>query len=234
MKILIFSLFFNSTSWGASLSITPMRLELSAQEKIAVLKLTNVSDEPIVLQMEVKEWQQNNEENVYTSTKDIIVAPPMTKIGPQERQIIRLSARNNNVSNQEAAYRLFLNEIAQSPTISKPGIQTILSMSLPLFIKPKEPVTLHPIWSVSRVGKHELKINLLNKSNVHLKVTKIKIQAKNESKPIVEKDVLDYILPSKNKGWTFALPASFKNNEIKVSADTDQGELSEILQLSSF
>ncbi|MBY0293379.1 MAG: fimbria/pilus periplasmic chaperone [Alphaproteobacteria bacterium] len=230
LLILLTNLFISS-SWAASIGISPMLLNLSQEKKTTVLTVKNASDEPVVLQMSVKEWQQKNEEDLYTPTKDIIIAPPLVKIGPQERQVVRLSARKGEIPDQEVAYRVFLDEIPQSPATQKTGVQTVLSISLPLFIKPKAPQNSQPIWSVSRVGQNKIKVTLLNEGNTHLKVTKIRLQGKKGAPPLVEQDVLDYILPSKTKGWTFALPASFKSSEILVSVDTKQGELSETLHL---
>ncbi|MBY0502034.1 MAG: fimbria/pilus periplasmic chaperone [Alphaproteobacteria bacterium] len=211
-----------------------MSLQLSAKDKISSLKVTNVSDEPVVLQMELKDWQQENGEDINTLTRDIIISPPIAKIGPQERQIFRLTVRKKHSSDEEKAYRVFLNEVPQPTTMQKSSIQTLLSISLPLFIKPNQLVSSNPIWSISRGEKNIIQVSLENKGNEHLKITKIRLQEGNKTKPLVEKEALDYILPLKKKGWNLALPTSFKGKEVLVCIETSQGELSEKLQLPSF
>lgn len=231
--LLMWTCLCSTPSWSASIKLTPMLLEISQEDRIAILKLTNTSDEPLVLQMEVKEWKQENGKDIYAPTKDIIMAPPLAKIGPQERQIVRLSVRNPRPSKEEIGYRLFLNEIPQPSSSSKQGIQTILNISLPLFIKPKGEVSSNPVCSLMRLNKNNITISVLNKGNGHLKVTKVCLLTKKGNKPIVEKEVLDYILPSKEKRWELALPTSFKNGDFIVSIETSQGELTETIQLPS-
>lgn len=84
-----------------------------------------------------------------------------------------------------------------------------------------------------RLNKNNITISVLNKGNGHLKVTKVCLLTKKGNKPIVEKEVLDYILPSKEKRWELALPTSFKNGDFIVSIETSQGELTETIQLPS-
>lgn len=223
--------FFSSPVLSAVIKISPMQLEISQDSKTAVLTLTNAADEPVVLQMEAKEWKQENGKDNYLSTKDVIITPPLVRIGPQEKQIVRLSMRKQHPTSQEVGYRLFLDEIPQPSSKKKPGIQTILSISLPLFVKPAQPIEAIPSWSISRVDPSTIRMSLLNKGSAHLKVTKVRLQAKNNTKPIVEREVLDYILPTKEKGWEFALPKSFKSREIILCVETNQGELSEHLSL---
>jgi fimbrial chaperone protein len=231
---MFYSVFVVNPLWSASLKISPMSLQLSAKDKISSLKVTNVSDESVVLQIELKDWQQENGEDINTLTRDIIISPPIAKIGPQERQIFRLTVRKKHSSDEETAYRVFLNEVPQPTPMRKSSIQTLLSISLPLFIKPNQQISLNPIWSVSWGEKNTLKVSLENKGNEHLKVTKIRLKEGNKSKFLVEKETLDYILPLKKKGWNLALPTSFKGKEVLVSIETNQGELSEKLQLPPF
>lgn len=231
MVVIFLSIFFSIPSWSASIKISPMKLELTKESDIAILKLTNASDEPVVLQMEAKEWSQDDGNDVTKPTKDIIISPPLAKIQPQELQILRLAIRKNTNKNQEVAYRLFLNEIPQPSSTPKQGIQTVLSISLPLFIKPSSSIQLSPVWSVDRVGKNELRVGLQNRGNEHMKVTKVAIHANKGCKPIVEKEVLDYILPLQKKGWNLVLPTSLKNRELLVSVETESGKISESIQL---
>jgi len=220
-----------TSSYASALKITPMSLELSSGDMITTLKVTNVSDEPVVLQTEVKDWEQENNEDIHNPTKDIVISPPLIKIGSQEQQIFRLAVRKKKIKDKEIAYRIYLTEVPQSIVAKKNTIQTLLSLSLPLFIKPDNSVESPPLWSIARGEKGIIKVGLLNQGNEHLKITKIKVQTAENGKILVEQEILDYILPLKKKEWSLKIPPSFKGSEVFVCVETNKGEISQTLHL---
>ena len=135
-------------SQATDFTVSPVRVELSAaQRSVALMVRNESSDEPVVVQLRTVAWSQNAGDDVYASTGDLIAAPPIFTIAPGGSQVVRIGLRHAPASDQEAGYRLYLQEIPRAPKPGFAGVQIALEMSLPIFVKPATETAARLRWA---------------------------------------------------------------------------------------
>ena len=120
---------------AASLRITPVILELTAQGRSGAISVTNTSDEPVTLQIRVFRWTQKDGQDELVETNDVIASPPMAGINPGETYTLRVLRVSSAPLVGEEAYRLILDEIPKpaDPSAAGQNVRMILRSSLPVF-----------------------------------------------------------------------------------------------------
>ena len=124
---------------ASGLQVSPISLSLQAKQNASGLTLSNTGDKAIHAQVRVYHWSQNEEGDQLTASRGLLASPPMIKLQPGEKQLIRViraSAPPSGVGAVEDAYRLSIDEIPVQSTDEKTGIQFALSYSLPVFVQP--------------------------------------------------------------------------------------------------
>lgn len=226
----------SSLSYAEMVSVNKIRVNLSAKQAIDTLRLTNPNaNDTTNVQLRVVKWTQKNGEDVYQNTNELVVAPPVVRIGPNRTQLVRLGLRAANSSTDELAYRIFIREIkprsqnTQSSNTSQISFDLIIS--LPIFVEPSSPRDLQLNWSAKRINDKTLQLQLSNKSNVHVQVKRLVLIPINDDKPITEKDLSYYLLPNTTSKWKINTPTSLPA-KLRLQAETDQGNFTELLNVS--
>jgi len=120
-----------------SVLIWPVDPVIEAGRNAAALWLENPGTAPILLQVRIFGWAQPDGENAYTPQSDVVGTPPMVRIEPGKRQLVRLTRTTATAANRELAYRVIIDEIPIADTAQ--SAQTAASVrfrmrySLPLF-----------------------------------------------------------------------------------------------------
>jgi fimbrial chaperone protein len=158
---------------AGSFKAVPVKLYLDARSRTEVLKITNEGNEKVTVQLNAKEWTQDEQgQDVYEDTKDIVFFPMIADIEKGEERIIRVGYQGQKQMQEEKTYRLFVEELP----VSKPGemaLKFALKLGIPIFIQPlKETVA----WSINGVdlSKGRLTVKVKNSGNTHFVVNTIK------------------------------------------------------------
>jgi fimbrial chaperone protein len=223
--IMLFVLISNTY---AEYSFDKTRIILSSKKAVDTIKLSNVGkDTPINIQTQVLLWEQNNGNDVYKQTKDLIVAPPMVKIPIGKTQIMRLGWRSPRPLTQELAYRFILNDL--TPYKVKPNTVLMrLKINMPVFIKPDNPI-VQAQWKVRRSGSSAVNITVTNTGNVHIQVLKIVLTNAN-NEVIASQPSNFYLLPAQSKQGSLSL-AKPLSQVVNIIADTDNGQLTSTVNI---
>src|ERR1041384_1850853 len=73
-------------------SVTPVRIYMTPKDRAVAVTITNEADEQVVLQADIYEWRQSAEgEDQHPSSEDLILAPPVVKLGAKAKQVVRLA-----------------------------------------------------------------------------------------------------------------------------------------------
>src|SRR5450759_1169209 len=75
---------------AGTFQVTPVRVELSAQQSTTALTVSNNGSDPVVVQLQTSAWAQENGNDQYSSTDDLIATPPIFTIQPGANQIVRI------------------------------------------------------------------------------------------------------------------------------------------------
>lgn len=143
-----------SHAHAANLQISPVLLNLDGAERAATMTLRNEGAAPIYGQVRVYAWSQTPTEDVLRETEALVASPPMIQIAPGGTQVIRLLQHEPAARSGETPYRLIIDEIAPSDSMSATGVQVRLRYSVPVFVgaAPQAPVERQLTWSLVREG----------------------------------------------------------------------------------
>ncbi|MFS2035503.1 molecular chaperone [Polaromonas sp. CT11-55] len=127
--------------WAAAtagvFSVTPVRLYMTPRDRAIAVTLTNEADTEVVLQADINTWSQKADgTDELVLTEDLILAPPIIKLAPKARQVVRLALLKPADASRQLTYRMIIREVPEIQ--SAPGIQVpiALALSMPVFITP--------------------------------------------------------------------------------------------------
>src|ERR1700687_3963228 len=78
---------------AGSLSVTPIRVELSSAQRSVALTVRNEGDQPTVVQAQLVAWSQVDNEDRLEPTIDLLASPPIFTVAPGASHIVRIALR---------------------------------------------------------------------------------------------------------------------------------------------
>jgi len=225
MRKVLFLAILLAPFWAraASFQVNPIRVTLSPEHTTGVLRVTNASDTPTVVQLEIVAWSQENNLDVYTPSRALLATPPIFTVNPGNQQVVRIGMRTTPDAKRETCYRLFLSEVPPAPKPGFRGVQIALRVGIPVFVEPPVATTPDLHWSARRVSANELEIAAVNSGTAHAEILKLNVTATGRGVPLVE-EFGGYVLPGAQHTWSIKLTAPLAANiPLEINADTDRG-----------
>jgi len=224
--------------WGvfaqaASFTVSPVRVALSPAQKTVALTVTNNGSEPVVVQSQVQGWSQQDGEEIYTPTSDVLATPPIFTVQGGASQIIRIGLRKQPDSSDEQAYRLFLREVPGPPRPDLQGLQIALRMSIPVFVNLAGTAAAKMRWHLQRQTDGSLKVSVANAGNAHAQVYDFYVFPPDSDRPVMSQRTSAYILPGQRREWVSKPEAALAltGNVLRLKAFTDAGNVDTTLTL---
>lgn len=204
---------------GASnaLGVSPTLLTISPQSPIANLTLNNEQDEAVTIQLDVVQWTQNKEQELYAATDEVIATPQIFTLHPRSVQTIRLGLEIPVFGPQERAYRLFIQEVV--PKLGKPHknqLRMALRISLPVIIKAATPVHQHLKWRIETLHAGQLTISAENQGNNVLFINRLQAYSVKKNPITKSFTTFAYLLPGSKKVWN--IPALTNKKVVSIQA----------------
>ncbi|MFC3944519.1 molecular chaperone [Pseudomonas gingeri NCPPB 3146 = LMG 5327] len=215
-------------AWAASsVLIWPIDPVLEADQQASALWLENRGNETTNLQIRVFAWSQNGFDDQYQNQREVIGSPPVARIEPGQKQLVRLTRTRDVPPGREQAYRIIIDEIpsAKSPdTAASEGktaaaIQFQMRYSVPLFTygaglwskedltrqrDPKSAGVPDLSWrKVAQGGRSYIEIR--NRGAVHARLTDVALRQGGQPRPVVE-GLMGYVLPGATMRWPVPEP----------------------------
>jgi fimbrial chaperone protein len=124
--------------FAGSFSVSPVRIFMQARERATAITVVNEGDTELVMQAELFTWKQKADgADELAPTEDIVLAPPILKMAPRSRQVVRLANLKPVAGTAQQTYRMLVREIPEArPAREGVEIQVALAFSLPVFITP--------------------------------------------------------------------------------------------------
>jgi len=210
---------------ASSVLIWPIDPVLEADQQASALWLENRGSETANLQIRVFGWSQSGFAEQYQNQRDVIGSPPVAKIEPGQKQLVRLTRTKEVPPGQELAYRIIIDEIPTAQPATTDGGKTAAAIrfqmrySVPLFAygaglwskedstRARDPkgVGLPQLsWRTVAVdGKSYVEVR--NQGAVHARLTDVAIKQAGQSKPLAE-GLLGYVLPGAVMRWPAPTP----------------------------
>src|ERR1700722_183955 len=224
---------------AGSFEVTPLRVSLSATQRVAALSLRNVNSDPVVVQVDVVAWSQAKGEDVFAPTREVLATPPIFTVPPGGTQLIRVGLRRAPDALHELSYRIFLTEIPPPVKADATGLQETLRFSIPVFVpratsaadrggKDDEravPVSL--TWRVTKTASNYLAVVATNQGNSHVQVIDFTLAVAGNTQPLATTKVPEYVLPGQqSRPWSIATDAHVASGTpLHVTSHTDSGDI---------
>jgi len=119
----------------ASFTITPVKLKINKDEKIAALTLKNDSKEVKHFQLTVFKAENEHGKEVLKETKDLTVTPVMFKIAPGKSQLVRIAIKNKMYSVMEDGYRVSVKELPHKINAEGAHVRLVTEFKVPVSIE---------------------------------------------------------------------------------------------------
>ncbi|MEK6805838.1 MAG: molecular chaperone [Pseudomonadota bacterium] len=210
------------------LSISPVRVDLSAGHKADAITVTNTGPTRKVLETEVLRWTQVNGEDVYEPATDLRANPPRLSVEPGATQIVRVGLIRTAVLPEvtEGAYRIYFQEVPQVEEAAGSQLKFALRIGIPVFVRPAQAAKPELAWTHRRENG-ALKLIAANRGQLHARVADVR--ARTLAGEVVAEG-FRYVLPGASREWSIP---QFSDQPLSVSALGELGRVEYRLEASA-
>jgi fimbrial chaperone protein len=221
--LLLLGLLSAPWSQAGSFQVSPVRTTLSAAQGVGSMTVRNDGTEPIVIQLQVMSWSQQQGKDVYNPTREIVATPPIFIVPPHGTQIVRVGLRRSPDAQRELTYRLYLQEVPPPRKADLTGLQMALRIGVPVFVKPS--VATAPVlrWQAVRTPQGLLRISLNNSGNAHIQVANLTLRSADGTGLGILQTAA-YVLPGQSSAWLVKVAAP-PGATLRIRAQTDAGDI---------
>jgi len=213
---------------AGGLSISPVTIDFHTGERARAIEVSNPGDAPIDVQVRLFGWRVDQGGEHYTPSADVGFSPPMFRLEPGQRQVVRL-ALQRPPEGRELSYRLFVDQLPGPPREGG-EVQMPVRMVLPVFIaaakgaevaRPAADARLE--WRARRIGATG-RVQLIAQNLDVRRVKLVNLALGSEPKILIQKGLAGYVLAGQERAWD--LPDPGPARMLTVSAETDEAPLS--------
>lgn len=136
--LLLAGMLATAAATAGQFSVSPVRIYMGPRDRATAITVVNEGNEELVMQADIFAWKQKpGGEDDLSLSEDLFLAPPIIKLAPNSRQVVRLAMVKPSHSSQQTTYRMIVREITEARPPEKGVDVTIaLAFSLPVFITP--------------------------------------------------------------------------------------------------
>jgi len=213
---------------AGSMSVWPLRVNLSPSEHVRQVHVTNDADESAYMQATISDWWTAETGEVSGSVSDVIAVPPVFELGPGETQVVRLAYRTPDEAKVERAFRLEIMEVPKTVGLLPNTAVIATRMVLPVFFSPADSAPT-PVWTLRQQPLKDPELVIENKGTAHINIKSVEVVSQQDDALTFTNSDGDIVLPAKEKSWK--LSASFANAEgpIAIKAETNIGPIETVV-----
>ncbi len=215
---------------AASFSVKPTRIFFKDVHQ-TVLTVGNAGDKEVFIQTELMTWAQQEGKDVYTSSRDVLVSPPMFKVPAGGEQTVRIRFLGDRSTKVERTYRLFLQEVPQQSKSDQATISATLKMGVPIFIQPEKSDLAQFEWRAMRSAEGA-SVQVSNTTNSHIQFTALKLSTQS-GEVLIDEKVFVYVLPGQTYRWDVKLKQPLPKGKLLLQASSDRDEIKATIEADS-
>ena len=205
-------------------TVTPVRIYMTPKDRAIAVTITNEGDEELVMQADLYLWRQKpGGQDDLTLTEDMFLSPPIIKLAPKSRQVVRLARLSTSNPTEQLTYRMIAREIPEAkPAKQDLQLQIALAFSMPVFITPTG-AKAKLDCTVEKVSTDKVKANCENTGNGYSHPTAF-VLTRNTGDKIASQDSGGYLLPGIKRSFDLK-PAqgNIPGGKAKLAATFDDG-----------
>ena len=228
-RILILSvlMLLAAPAMAAGVSVSPVLLTLSTQHTSTAVTVTNDTGEEKVFQADPVAWRHQGDEDVYEPTTQIVASPPLFRLMPGAKQVVRIGVPDTASVNDtaEGTYRLFLQEVPAAPKGDTEGgsqLKMLLRLGLPVFRSPVRPQPESMSWQARRNADGRIELMMRNTGNVHVRLSDLQLILAGTSAPLMVVG-FTYVFAGESRRWLLEPTGNWRGASVKYSVQTEKG-----------
>jgi fimbrial chaperone protein len=215
----------------ATLSVNPIRIQVSSSRPNAVLQITNREDEPVTLQAHIVAWSLDGQKEVYVDSDNLVLNPPIATLAPHQTQFIRLGLRRPVEGLQEQSYRLVVEEVPPPFKPDTTGVHMVVKITIPVFAVPKAATAPRVAWQAVHTSDGQMKLIATNSGSAHVQIKSLEVTSADSPDEYLKGGNPVYLLPTQQREWLIDDKRTMTTRRIKILAVTDAGVLHEIVAI---
>jgi fimbrial chaperone protein len=195
---------------------------MKPQDRAVAVTVTNESELPVVLQADVYTWVQKPDgTDELALTEDLILSPPIIKLGAKARQVVRLARLMPPDASRQLTYRMIVREVPEATAQKdKVQVQIALALSMPVFITPP-PAKREMACGASGIQQQTLNVSCENKGSAYAQVREIVL--KQGERVLGRFEGGAYILPGARKAMPVKLEGALPGGRLQLGVTYDDG-----------
>jgi fimbrial chaperone protein len=206
-------------------TIMPVRIFMTARDRAIAITVTNEGNEDIVMQADLFSWKQKPDgSDDLALTEDLVLSPPILKLAPKSRQVVRLARLTPPPASGQQTYRLIMREVPEAKPSTELRVQVALAFSLPIFITaPGAKRTLQ--CAPQRTAPDAVNVVCENSGNAYAQVRALELVSAAGQK-LAGRDTGGYILPNIKRAFDVKkADGRIPGGPVKVQVALDDGSL---------
>ena len=188
-----------TSSEAASLRVAPVVLDLRAPTAASTIRIWNDARRPINVQVRVFRWVQQNGEDAYEATNDVVASPPITTLQPGGENLVRIVRTSKRPVDGEESYRLVVDELPDPSRRAANTVVMVVRHSIPVFFANPEAQGAAPSWTVQqRRGGYVVTVR--NRGSQRLRISNLALSSGGAT--LAQQDgLVGYVLGNSSASW---------------------------------
>jgi len=215
--------FFVADVHSSDFNVNPVRVYLDGKTRSGTIVVESLSDEVLTIQASMNAWtQQDGRDDLIVPTEDMMVSPPIFKIQPRSRQVVRVGNLKKPDASREGAYRLYLEEVPPPRKPGDEGITVSMRISLPIFIAPASGRVQSALkWKAVPVDAKNFDLVFSNSGTGHIQISAISIRLQDGFVLAENPEMMTYILPGQSHTFKLKTKKPWTNEPLRVMIKSD-------------
>ena len=213
------TLVFCCGAQAGGFAILPLRVELGPN-RTSSLTVTN-TEEAKTFEVRVVSWKQQNRNDSYEQTDDLLVAPATFKLEKGASQVVRVQL-NRTLDAAEHPYRIFVEEVPPAQEVRANTLKTVVSMAVPVFVAPTSgPIAKGDAALSVALVQNVLKIEMRNTGKANLKLREWVVTS-DKAGELLKVPSAAYVLVGNTLTGDYPLKMQ-ADGPLKIKVTTDRG-----------
>lgn len=206
-------------------AVTPVRIYMTPKDRAVAVTITNEGTTDVVLQADLNAWSQKPDgTDELSPTEDLILSPPIIKLAPGARQVVRLALLKPADASRQLIYRMIMREVPEA-VVSRDktvDVPIALALSLPVFITP--PLAKREMdCTALRTAPQLVSVSCSNQGTAYAQVREILLMRGEQTSASFEGGT--YILPSARKTISLNSRQTIVTGPAQLNVRFDDGKM---------
>lgn len=215
---------------AGKLQIAPVSIDVPAPGAASSVTLTNTGRTVMAVQARIFRWSQGKRGERFHNTKNVVVSPPIVKLRPGKKAVVRIVRLSKKPVNTEENYRLLIDEIPSKARTNRSTVRMVMRYSLPVFFGPGEYAKPKTAWNVYQRGG-KLIVAGANYGQTRLKLSQMRVVDGRGRAVDFGKGLNGYVLSQSSKTFYTNSGSRLRGRRVTITAQSNYGPFKAVAQL---